>query len=388
MSSAEQPRTETFGRDRLLALDVMRAAAALLVAASHAVAYGTLPMSATAPLCVVFFFILSGFVLAHAYGPAIATGALGFRDFVVIRVARLYPLHLVTMSFVAAFWALVAIVKWTAAALSLQGLNLETTCGATELLEGVALIHFLLGGRVCFNSPSWSISVEFWCSLFVFALLLPWRPLKWALAALALVLFAIVEAHGGFLHSPTQWIGGAIEKNYAVGFGCFVLGWLLRVNYARLSPLAQRIPAGARVAATAALFIFAATSPAAVAGWTWVEIPFIVAFCVVIVLCAGLAPATPRAAAAMGRLGDWSYGFYLWHVPAMIVVTALARLLEKSLGLSLFGTPAIDLAYYPLVVTLAALGYRHLEQPAKHWIRRRFGTARPVRMTAAAVPPG
>lgn len=389
LTSAGTPRTDTFGRTRLLPLDAVRGAAALIVAASHAVAYGAIPLSATAPLCVVFFFLLSGFVLAHAYGEAIASGALGFREYVVIRLARLYPLHIVTMSVVAAFWACVALGKWLASAFGLPiVLNLQTDCGALEIVEGVALIHFLLGGRPCFNSPSWSISVELWCSFFVFLLLAPNVWVRRIAAALALTGFAVAEINGGFLHSTTQWIGGVIEKNYAVGFGCFVIGWALYRYRERLSAPLRVVPPVFAAAAVVSLFAFAAWSPPAVAAWKWVEVPFIAAFCVAILLCAPITPRSARLAAAMERAGDWSYGIYLWHVPAMLVVTAVARALERTTGISVFGTPVIDLAYYPLLLTLAAVFYRRLELPAKHWLRAHFGYARAARPAApsAAVP--
>src|SRR3954464_14566979 len=87
-------------RQRLLALDLMRGVAALMVAFGHA---GFLPnhYGATFSMCVAFFFILSGYVLTHAYGTELRKpGFDSVRAFLVIRLARLYPLHIVTWAIV------------------------------------------------------------------------------------------------------------------------------------------------------------------------------------------------------------------------------------------------------------------------------------------------
>ena len=43
-----------------------------------------------------YFFVLSGFLMTHAYRGRIASGAIGFTEFLVKRIKRLYPLYLVT----------------------------------------------------------------------------------------------------------------------------------------------------------------------------------------------------------------------------------------------------------------------------------------------------
>ncbi len=46
---------------------------------------------------VAFFFVLSGFVLSLGYGKRVAEGSFNARKFFITRLARLYPLHLLTM---------------------------------------------------------------------------------------------------------------------------------------------------------------------------------------------------------------------------------------------------------------------------------------------------
>jgi len=53
-----------------------------------------------AGLGVDAFFILSGFVLTHAYRQALEDGQLNYRRFLAARFARVYPAHIAVLGFV------------------------------------------------------------------------------------------------------------------------------------------------------------------------------------------------------------------------------------------------------------------------------------------------
>ena len=63
------------------------------------------------------------------------------------------------------------------------------------------------------------------------------------------------------------------------------------------------------------------------------------------------------------RLGAWSYGIYLWHLPVLL-------LLKKSPDLEGQGA-LLFLLTLSIAVALAAASYRWLEQPCMQWARRR-----------------
>jgi hypothetical protein len=48
-------------------------------------------------------------------------------------------------------------------------------CRAVELFEMLTLTHFIFGGAPCFDAPSWSVGVEWWCGIALFVLMLPLR---------------------------------------------------------------------------------------------------------------------------------------------------------------------------------------------------------------------
>src|SRR5262249_7832929 len=89
--SSRQPRHE------FLALDAMRGIAAISVVFFH---YGIdlhSQLMPNAPLAVDFFFVLSGFVVAHAYEKRLLAG-WSLRSFAVHRLIRLWPLYLFALA--------------------------------------------------------------------------------------------------------------------------------------------------------------------------------------------------------------------------------------------------------------------------------------------------
>lgn len=74
-------------------LDGLRGIAAAVVVAVHTQLHWGIFLP-RGFLAVDLFFVLSGFVLSHAYVQPLRNGSLGLRQFMVLRVARLYPAFL------------------------------------------------------------------------------------------------------------------------------------------------------------------------------------------------------------------------------------------------------------------------------------------------------
>jgi peptidoglycan/LPS O-acetylase OafA/YrhL len=110
---------------------------------------------------VTFFFILSGFILSHAYPHLDEKGT---RRFLVARIARLWPAHAVTtlvmvIPVVAGWW------------------NRPSEHLLLAALADLALVHSWVpfpDSYFAFNSPSWSVSTEM-----AFYLLYPLLLWKW-----------------------------------------------------------------------------------------------------------------------------------------------------------------------------------------------------------------
>src|SRR5215467_2969310 len=78
-------------RQKLSSLEALRGLAALVVLGSHSLSGNLRPQSGY--LAVDLFFVLSGFVIAHAYRDRIERG-LTIGAFIKLRLIRLYPLYL------------------------------------------------------------------------------------------------------------------------------------------------------------------------------------------------------------------------------------------------------------------------------------------------------
>ncbi len=176
------PRTDTLG-----ALTSLRFVAALLVFTWHCVP--THAFSATFSLGYIgvgFFFLLSGFILTYSYRAAFANGlrAEAVRAFYVARVARIVPLHLVTMPPMILTMVFFGNPLWTDVGTHTRITQVAAQAVLVQSWFAQDAVHF--GG----NGPSWSISVEaFFYALFpVLAFLmmraLPTTPPTAPLAAL------------------------------------------------------------------------------------------------------------------------------------------------------------------------------------------------------------
>jgi len=114
-----------------------------------------------------FFFVLSGFVIALNYLDKIFT----FKDIILFqkkRFLRLYPLHFIMLI----IFLFIEILKYIAEAkLGLNANNKAFTANnLVTFLANIFLIQNYTVSNLTFNTPSWSISAEFY-TYFLFALI-------------------------------------------------------------------------------------------------------------------------------------------------------------------------------------------------------------------------
>jgi peptidoglycan/LPS O-acetylase OafA/YrhL len=88
---------------RYITLDAVRGVAALAVVIVHISMLFGLPHQASSGLAVDLFFILSGFVVEHAYGRHLRRD-MTFSRFILVRMIRLYPLYIIGLTTYALFY--------------------------------------------------------------------------------------------------------------------------------------------------------------------------------------------------------------------------------------------------------------------------------------------
>ena len=348
----------------LPALTGVRAFLALCVALFHYQLLWGLPAEAAGlmnrgRLGVDLFFMLSGFVLTHAY---LSRGQVWtWRIFMAARTARVVPLHLFIM---AGMMVMVA-------GAGLVGVGLEPgRFNLPDLIVTLTLTQawFPRSTLVEWNGPVWSLSAE-WFAYLIFpvfawiALRLRTRP--WMLVGLSALLFVVIDAAysaatGVILPRAEDNLGVLrIIPEFLMGMGLYFLG--------------QRINPGRTVAV-----MFAVASTAALI-WTMqvgVDDRLIVAlgapFLLSLALASRLGADGFLALPAIQFAGRASFAFYLCHVPILMV---WRNAVEAVFGLP--GDYAMGLVELGALLTLsagvAALLHLWVEEPARRWIQKRFG---------------
>jgi peptidoglycan/LPS O-acetylase OafA/YrhL len=227
-------RTHSSSKDQLPSLTSLRGVAALWVVIYHYSVQSFPNLDVTGYtfifhkgyLAVDMFFMLSGFVLTHVYHRKFLDDVSGnYHGFVVARIARIYPLHvLILLLFVVTAIA----ANWSGGVSvgSPQNIPLSGSDSVSAFFANIFLVQGLDAGKLSWNYPSWSISVEFMAYLlFPFVLPALWRAnaaAKWILAALLLGLLGLFTylAQDNF----DQWDGPIVLLRC---FPEFLLGSLL-----------------------------------------------------------------------------------------------------------------------------------------------------------------
>ncbi|MDE2577706.1 MAG: acyltransferase [Hyphomicrobiales bacterium] len=358
---------------RYLALDGYRFIAAGLVALHHYDLDFRLgldrlsPIFGRLPLMVDFFFLLSGFVIATSYAERMANGA-DYGHFLKARLARLYPLHLLTL---AAMLCMVGIA--VAAGVKINHADMFDLRG---LPANLLLLHAWGGlDHLTFVGPSWSISAEWFVYLLAPLFFLAARRLPLfvnvVLLAATVSAMALVRARLGLPH----WWDTSYDFGALRAVPTFFAGVLIAMNLHRLQGVAP--PWGVVHAVfIAALAGLALGAPAEA----------VIALFGLLTLSAALATRggalTLMAAPAITRAGNASYAFYLTQ---SVVATPVLAVLRKT---GLLGAPvAFAGALFCLLATyaLSLFLYRRFEKPAQKWILA-LGAGSPAAKTPGLAP--
>ncbi|MCH2190803.1 MAG: acyltransferase [Gammaproteobacteria bacterium] len=203
-------------KDRFSALDSFRGLAALCVVMYHMHFVDTLTESSFfrgSFIFVDFFFVLSGFVLAHGYG---FRTKIKFKDFLQRRALRLFPLHILMLIGFIMFEA-TRLAATYLFEVSFNSIPFSGSQDISEILPNLLLLQAWLPSAdpFSFNAPSWSISVEFYLYLVLFITILTGNRSKqilWLLLASAGVYLTlntdVWKAYFGFSNEVLRGLVG------------------------------------------------------------------------------------------------------------------------------------------------------------------------------------
>jgi peptidoglycan/LPS O-acetylase OafA/YrhL len=324
-------------------------------------------------LAVDLFFMLSGFVLTHVYGREFSSPGIAqsYRRFLLARVARLYPLHIVILLLFVAT-AFTSQLMVFAATGRFQNVPLQGPQSLTAFIANLFMLQGLEASRLSWNYPSWSISIEFVAYL-LFPFLLPtiWRASPVYKVALAAVLISTLSCFAYFnADNFNQWDG---PQTLLRCLPEFLLGTLLYSVF--MSTVSRILDQD-----SFALVIFLITLLALHFGGPDIAIVLLFAILMLSIVVNTGTIAKIATTSLLIWLGNISYSVYLLHGLIQFVV---AKILNN------FGVPnaadlpvqlsfALLVAMVTVCLGLATASYYSIEIVGRRYLKELFGLRRRV----------
>lgn len=339
-----------------------RGIAAVWVVLAHTVAtvlrgHAPLPYAIEYTRIIVdFFFVLSGFVLAHMYDTQWSQRRFDHGRFLVRRLARLWPLHLATLLAVG-----VLVIGGRFMGIEPENPHTPWTFGVTALM----LHSAWLTPELAWNWPSWSISAE-WCAYLAIPLfLMAADRVKGTAARVAfgLGLFAVCSVASHVLFgldlTTLTFDGGAFRI-----VPSFIMGILLRRIFDDEPLLLEMTP---RIYAQVIGLVIAVCTVLIV-----LRAPYDALWPAMVVLVAALASRATWAAPGVLRapiltwLGDLSYSIYLTHAIVLIVLFTGAKMF--GFGGELWQRAMLGFCVPVITLLVSQITYVLVEKPGRSLI--------------------
>jgi peptidoglycan/LPS O-acetylase OafA/YrhL len=373
-SNSEKPR-RSGSEDKLLGIELLRFASAIAVLVfhyQHLAFVGTQQVNfdqAAQPFYgllelfyiygfhgVQVFWCISGFIFFWKYGAVLSDKRMDGYTFFVLRLSRLYPLHFVTLMFMAA-------AQWIYFNQH-DAYFIYSANDAYHFVQQLFMASNWTQEVESFNGPIWSISVEvlIYAVFFLSLRYISGRPI---------FIIGITAASAAVVALKLL----AYDKVFVCAM-FFYLGCLTAIVYAKVkdSPLLRTsvalVCAGAIAVLTAAQF-FVAIKP----------MYFLIVFSpALIFLCTAYVQPAAAGSRVLGALGSVTYSSYLLHVPVQISIVVFCTWAGLNVP---FYSGAFFLAFMAFILILSFWCYRYFELPAQGLLRRKLKRA--PAQTAAAV---
>ncbi len=366
---------------RFHVLDGLRGVCAVMLVIFHFGSNGNiarLPIVQNGWLFVDYFFVLSGFVITHAYAHRLGEEEVSIARFMGLRLGRIYPLHLFVLASMIALELLLIIGGDTIARFVTR-----EPFGGTRAVEPLVQALFLtqsfgIGEARGWNVPAWSIAAEIWAYL-LFACVFVFAKSRIVPVSLGLVAVAML---GLLSYAPDLLITfeGGILRCIA-GFGLGVVTCFL---------FRRRPPAGGSLQELGALAI-TVTFLSLATGLVTFLAPLVFAAMILVMARQTGVVSQVLLARPFQFLGMTSYSIYMIH---NFVQGRLGEVLQITKIVAISVTPAgqtfvkaaplvcdaLTLVMLAIVVAGAYVTYRLVELPGQALTRRLLGaTPAPVR---------
>ncbi|MES0128851.1 acyltransferase [Mesorhizobium sp. M0029] len=344
-----------------LNLDAIRGVAAISVMLYHFSPFLTagkvLPSSY---LAVDLFFLLSGFVIAHAYDRKIENG-MGFGTFLAIRLIRLYPLYLAG-TLLGFFYLIVKNRLIPAEYMPISEIGTMLTTG----MFFIPLVSDAYHTIFPLNPASWSLFFELIVNIaYVAVFFLLTKRVLTVLIAVSLVLLVIASIVAGTLDFGMT--GSTIISGLPRVCFSFFLGVLLCRSMTRYQSGLGFLRRGWWVEGAIALtLIVFAIAPAGGARVAY-DLACVVFVFPALVVVGTIAPTAPRLSGLYGWLGRISYPIYIIHTPLLMIIAGAG----KAAAIDPFAHhPWFGIVMAVSVIVIADIATRVYDEPLRRFLQR------------------
>lgn len=361
----------------IASFESIRGVAALIVALYHLnIGAAYLPFIKNGYLFVDLFFVLSGFIMYAAYASKL-NAADDLRSFLIRRVGRLLPLLLFsTLAFVlidnAIVFAKRLATSYGYASILNNPAALEYDFPSfSEALATLTFTHAMgIFDRLILNTPSWSISVEFYTYVLfmLICFLVKGQARLVAFVLLSALGFAASIWASASFHDCLD-AGGCLSLTYDFGFvrsvHAFFLGALAYYASRKLHGNSAVFQIAA-VAVLIALIGIVDSFPAA-------SFAFPAAFTLLILsICSDSGPLFRILKLRPFQiLGQRSYSIYLMHVPLLLVFENASKRVT-----GFFSNLAVLVLFMIVLIIVSGLTYRFIEDPLRRAFNQYAGRPR------------
>lgn len=319
---------------------------------------------------VIFFFVLSGFILTYVYGPTFEH-TFSKRAFWTARIARIYPVYL---------FSLLLDLPNVAYYFFQQGVGILNAVKffGSGLLSVLMLQAWHPRTAYTWNSPAWSLSNEaFFYFLFPFVAVVLWRiAFLWRLllAVLFFLLPLLLYFFGSqFVVSPEQhlFLKQVFASSPLVYCFSFLIGVVLGTTYRKQVHWFQFIQERSFLFGVLFWLVVFLSFVFASIEYSYSRavhmLGFLLPCFVFYIVC--LAGSTSALLGVFRNrfvhfLGQASYSLYIIHLPVLTYYLFLQRYFGWGYSWPLF------IGYVFLAVGIACLVFLYIEQPMQRWVRK------------------
>lgn len=302
---------------------------------------------------VTFFFILSGFILTHAYEQALKEGNVSVARYLYRRAVRIFPLHLMVGV------AFLGYLMWRDDLPPVRAVFLNLTLLQSWFPD--PLVHYSL------NGPSWSLSDE----LFFYALFpLLVKVSEPVLRRVFLIGMVLIVAGSSFAALRVEGYSPFVDWMFYVFPVTRLFEFITGILLCRM----VRSGVGRSWATSGTECALVALVLAAMVGVQWFAVSLVFRYQLIFMLPMAaliLVFAHGRGALsgllrhpALRLLGEASFALYLIHRP-------MITFMERWAGRGVASDVTLAVAMLVLAIVGSILTFALLDQPVQRWLRRR-----------------